>query len=134
MNETTALFWINCVSIVLIDGFMLVFSKIFLQHPPKTINSLYGYRTTMSMKNGDTWTFAHQTIGLLAQKSGVPVLVGSLILLYALRFVPGYAATSMVVLFLQIGWIFVLLFLTERALHKRFDKDGNRLEGTDDFQ
>ncbi len=128
MDEATVLFWINGASIVLIDGLMLVFSQIFVKRPPKTINGVYGYRTTMSMKNRDTWTFAHQTIGRLAQKSGVPVMVASLLLLYALRFVPGYAATSMAVLFLQIAWIFVLLFLTERALRKRFDKDGNRLE------
>ena len=30
---------------------------------PKEINYIFGYRTDMSMKNKDTWNFAHKYIG-----------------------------------------------------------------------
>ena len=31
------------------------FWKIFMKKAPKEINSVFGYRTSMSMKNKDTW-------------------------------------------------------------------------------
>lgn len=42
---------------------MIIFGAIFRKAAPKKINSLYGYRTTMSMKNRDTWEFAHHYFG-----------------------------------------------------------------------
>lgn len=35
------------------------------KRPPKKINSFYGYRTAMSMKNRETWEFAHKHCGKL---------------------------------------------------------------------
>jgi uncharacterized membrane protein len=31
--------------------------------PPRKINKIYGYRTNMSMKNKDTWDYAHRFYG-----------------------------------------------------------------------
>lgn len=31
-----------------------------MKKAPKEINAVFGYRTTMSMKNKDTWEFAHK--------------------------------------------------------------------------
>ncbi len=42
---------------------MVVFGILFLKNPPKNINSVFGYRTTMSMKDMDTWGFAHKYCG-----------------------------------------------------------------------
>ena len=35
------------------------------KYPPKEINGIIGYRTTMSRKNMDTWKFAHDYCGKL---------------------------------------------------------------------
>ena len=40
------------------------------KHCPKHINGMLGYRTTRSMKNMDTWKFAHDYCGKLWWKIG----------------------------------------------------------------
>ena len=51
-------FWLFCTaSSLLIPLVMLFFGRRFLTKPPKSINSLYGYRTARSMKNQQTWDF-----------------------------------------------------------------------------
>ena len=45
---------------LMIPLIMIVFGKVFLKNPPKEINLIYGYRTGRSMKNKDTWNFAHR--------------------------------------------------------------------------
>ncbi|MGX7108662.1 SdpI family protein [Facklamia miroungae] len=42
---------------------------------PNKINSLYGYRTKMSMKNKETWQFAHQHSGNVWIKFGLILLL-----------------------------------------------------------
>ena len=49
-------FWIFMfMTTLLIPVMMIVFGLIFLKNPPKEINWAYGYRTSMSMKNQETW-------------------------------------------------------------------------------
>lgn len=43
----------------LIPVTMIIFGILWKSHPPKSINWAYGYRTSMSMKNNETWKFAH---------------------------------------------------------------------------
>lgn len=50
---------------LLIPLTMIGFGKYFMKHAPKEINALFGYRTSMSMKNKDTWIFAHNYFGKL---------------------------------------------------------------------
>ena len=45
---------------LLIGPLMLVLSLIFFYFPPKKINLVYGHRTSMSMKNQDTWDEANK--------------------------------------------------------------------------
>lgn len=57
-------FWIFMMFIeLLIPVTMIGFGKMFLKHSPKEINMAFGYRTSMSMKNRDTWEFAHKYCG-----------------------------------------------------------------------
>ena len=57
-------FWLFMLVIVLLTpGTMVFFDRMFLQRPPDRIDALFGYRSTMSMKNTDTWTLAHQVCG-----------------------------------------------------------------------
>ena len=49
-------FWIfMCVTVLLIPFLMISFGGLFSRSAPKEINSAFGYRTSMSMKNADTW-------------------------------------------------------------------------------
>ena len=59
-------FWIFMLIMDLLIPFTMIgFGYIFLKKAPKNINTLFGYRTTMSMKNKDTWEFAHKYCGKL---------------------------------------------------------------------
>lgn len=50
------------------------FWKIFYEKAPKEINSVFGYRTSMSMKNKDTWEFAHKYCGKVWYVCGMVML------------------------------------------------------------
>ena len=54
-------FWIfMLVMDLLIPVTMVFIGKRFQKKPPKEINGIYGYRTAMSMKNKETWEYAHR--------------------------------------------------------------------------
>lgn len=55
---------------------------VMLKYPPKTINSLYGYRTSSSMSNQETWDFAQLYSAKQMIKLGVLLAFCSLIGLY----------------------------------------------------
>ena len=53
---------------------MIIVGWSFINNPPKKINLVLGYRTTMSMKNIETWKFAHNYCGKILVKSGLILL------------------------------------------------------------
>ena len=59
-------FWLYCTAMcLLVPAVMLYFGWRFLNRPPQKINALHGYRTSRSMKNQQTWDYAHQVCGKL---------------------------------------------------------------------
>ena len=59
-------FWIfMLVMDLLFPAIMILMGRYFMKSSPKEINYIFGYRTNMSMKNKDTWNFAHKYIGKL---------------------------------------------------------------------
>ena len=59
-------FWVFMLIMgLLIPLTMVGFGKLFLTRAPKNINMVFGYRTVMSMKNRDTWEFAHKMLPML---------------------------------------------------------------------
>ena len=66
-------FWVFMLIMgLLIPLTMVGFGKLFLTRAPKNINMVFGYRTVMSMKNRDTWEFAHKMIAHL-KKAASPL-------------------------------------------------------------
>ena len=124
-------FWLFCaVMCLMIPGVVLFFGRRFLKHPPKNINSLYGYRTTRSMKNQQTWDFAHETCGRLWVRLGMILLVLSLIAL-ALVFgqdVETVGIVSGVLTAIQTVVLVGSIFPVERALKRNFDDFGRKKE------
>lgn len=73
-------FWIFMMIMdLLIPITMIGFGKYFSKKAPREINNTFGYRTSMSMKNKDTWNFAHHYFGKLWLKMGYVVLIISII-------------------------------------------------------
>lgn len=100
----------------------------FYKKPPDKINSAFGYRTKLSMKNQETWEFAHRTCGRLWRVLGLVLLIITVIAMLFLlgknMEITAFFATGILVfqLLVMLGSILPV----ERALKKRFDKDGRR--------
>ena len=122
-------FWIFMVcGIVMIPFMMILFGYIFKNNPPKDINSIYGYRTSMAMKNMDSWKFAHRYFGKLWFVIGIIILPVSIIPMFFFikqsTDVVGIAGT--IIEFIQIVVLLIPIYSTEKALKKEFDENGNR--------
>ena len=57
-------------SVVMIAGGWMMW-----KHCPKKINSFIGYRTSRSMRNAETWSFANQNCGRRWWKTGWIMLI-----------------------------------------------------------
>ncbi|MBE5987949.1 SdpI/YhfL family protein [Lacrimispora xylanisolvens] len=124
-------FWIFMTAMNLVLPFiMIVIGYIFLKNPPKEINHLVGYRTTMSMKNKDTWEFAHHHCGKNWKIIGLSMLIPSaLVMLFFIgKDINTIGEFGSVVMGVQTVILLASLIPTEIALRKNFDKDGNRIQ------
>ena len=122
-------FWIYMLIISLVIPLtMVIFGRHFMHHPPKDINSFYGYRTSMSMKSRETWDFAHMYFGKLWFILGLVLLPLSLIPMFFLlgKSVEATGNFSLVIMGVQLVFLVVPIFPTERALKKNFDQFGFR--------
>ncbi|HEX9026490.1 MAG TPA: SdpI family protein [Clostridium sp.] len=113
---------------LIIPIIMLFFGVKFRNHSPKNINGIYGYRTSMSMKNDETWEFAHNYCGRLWIRLGFIILIISIIFtLIAFTCddkVAGIIDLSIVTI--QTIAVIVSIFPVEKELKKNFDENGNR--------
>ena len=96
--------------------------------PPKDINHLAGYRTATSMKNQDTWDFAQAYSGKMMRVMG---WISLLIAVVPMLFVMGASEDAISIVGLIVCGVLLIplllvIPLTEKALQKTFDKDGNR--------
>ena len=121
-------FWIfMTICNLMIPVLMIVIGKVFVKKPPKNINYIVGYRTARSMKNQDTWNFAHLYCGKLWWKIGWVMLplavIGMLPVIGKNEDIVGEAGA--VVVTAECIAMFVAIFFVEKALAKKFDKEGN---------
>lgn len=66
--------WLIMLGIdILIPLLMMVFGWL-LEYKTPIKNAIYGYRTSMSMKNNDTWKFANRYCGKLWIRCGLILL------------------------------------------------------------
>lgn len=107
---------------------MIGFGKMFLNNAPGEINWAFGYRTSMSMKNRDTWEFAHKYIGKIWYTWGIFLLAPSILPLFFVinRGEDAIGTLGGIIFMVQIVFLIGSIFPTEKALRKTFDKNGNR--------
>ena len=115
---------------LLIPAIMLGAGKLFTKSAPQEINWVFGYRTAMSMKNNDTWAFAHKIAGAFWWKWGWFLLaVTAIAMLLLLGQSEEIVSTAgCVLMFLQLIPVIAVIPHTEKAMRRAFDKDGNRKE------
>lgn len=122
-------FWIfMLIMSLLLPITMIGFGKHFMKQAPKDINYFFGYRTGMSMKNKDTWEFAHHYCGKIWRKAGWITLIISIIALIFLlgKEIEAIGKFGGALVLLQCIPLLAVIPVTERALRKKFDKYGNR--------
>lgn len=116
------------VSNLIIPIMMLFFGITFKNQGPKKINGFYGYRTSMSMKNKETWNFAHRYCGKLWTKLGLITLFLSIIISFIILNFDEEIQGIVVAIIVTAQTILLIasIFPVEKELKKNFDKDGNR--------
>lgn len=113
---------------LLIPTVLMGFGSVLRNNAPGQINALFGYRTSMSMKNQDTWEFANRLWGRLAWKWGIWMLIGSAAALLAVLFASENVVyiVGSVVCCVQVLLILATIPIVEQALKKEFNSDGSR--------
>jgi len=94
-------------------------------YPPKEINSLYGYRTTQSMKNQQNWDEGNRYSTKLMIKCGIVLVITGIILTAGMMLIPispEWRTGIKVVLMLlcAFGSVAVLFRATEKHLKLQF--------------
>ena len=122
-------FWLFFTAMdLLIPGIMVGIGTRFLKHHPGTINAWYGYRTARSMKNQETWDFAHEICGklwvCLGKLSFLPALLAA-VLTFG-RGIETVSVASIVVVTVQTLVLIGSIFPVERALKRNFDDSGRK--------
>ena len=122
-------FWIFMLIMdLLLPLTMIGFGRYFIKKAPKEINAVFGYRTTMSMKNRGTWEFAHKYCGKIWYVCGwimLPITV--LFLLLTIGKNEDYIGTvGGIIAMVQLIPLIGSIFPTEIALKKNFDENGKR--------
>ena len=113
---------------LLIPLIMIVFGGVFTKRPPTKINTVFGYRTSMSMKNSDTWAFAHKYCGRIWLVCGSILFVITLVcfLLFIGKSAEFIKNMGDILCVVQLISLAGAIFPTETALRRNFDKNGNR--------
>ena len=120
--------WFMLLCDLLIPAVMMLAGYMMRMHCPKQINRVVGYRTARSMKNMDTWKFAHDYCGRLWQRIGAFLLPLSVLI-----HIPFYRSdvktigcVGSVFVTIQLLVLAASLIPTERALKRTFRDDGTR--------
>ena len=120
--------WWMFICNILVPVIMAVAGLLMWVRCPKEINSFFGYRTVRSMKNHDTWKFAHRYAGRLFFIVGLATLVPTV-----LAQIPFYNSSdnvvgivSVIIITVQCVILILPTIPTEMALKKNFNDDGTR--------
>ena len=124
-------FWIfmTCMAL-LIPGILVALGSVFQKAAPKEINYIYGYRTSLSMKNKETWEFANRMFGRLAYRTGLILTPLSLavMLLTLFRSDEIVGTVGSILVTLQLIPLLGIIPIVEKALRKNFHSDGKPKE------
>lgn len=122
MDHTITLF---CCGLI-VPLTMLLFGVLMLRRPPKEIGGLFGYRTRRSMKNQQTWDFAHHLCGKIWTVVGAALLVvcAALQILFMRVNPDRFSFLTELLSYAQIAVLLLSIVPVERALKKHFDDNG----------
>ena len=100
-------------------GFIFIAAGLLLFYfPPKNINSLYGYRTSSSMKNQERWDFAQNF-----SAKGMMKLGAFLVLISSLSMITHFnnSINLIAAITLTLVGVVVLFIRVEKAIKRKFN-------------
>ena len=125
-------FWIFMFfSNMLVPLVMIGAGRMMWKQCPGRINRVYGYRTKRSMKNMDTWKFAHEYCGWLWMRFGAVMFALSLACMNHLargKDIDTMGIWGGILVTIQCVLLVLTIPLTEKALRKNFDEYGVKKE------
>ena len=120
--------WWMFICNILVPVIMAAAGLLMWVRCPKEINSFFGYRTVRSMKNMDTWKFAHRYAGrlwfILGLISFIPSVIAQIPFYHSSENTIG--TVSIILMAVQCAILIISIFPTEIALKKAFNDDGTR--------
>lgn len=119
-------YFVMMVALFLVPLVMVICGMSYTKRGPKRINKVQGYRTKMSMKNRETWDFAHKYLGDLWFKLGTPLLaVTSVMSLIVFRQSDEKIMFwCTVIVLIHVVVMVIPVYFTEKALKANFDENG----------
>ena len=115
---------------LLIPAVAIWYGRRFQANPPKEPNAWFGYRTTRSMRNRDTWNFAQRKMGEVWGRWGfvmLPLAVLAQALTLLAPTVESMCLWSLPITAVEAALLLLSMIPVERALRKTFDKNGDRI-------
>lgn len=130
MKLGMCIFMLLCNLIVPVT--MILLGRLFTKNPPKEISAAFGYRTSRSMKNQDTWDFAQREMGKIWMGAGAVLSLLALIwqlnnLVYPT--IEAMCLWSIPITVVEVAVMMATYFPVERALKQNFDENGVRRQG-----
>jgi uncharacterized membrane protein len=105
--------------LIIVGPIYFIAGALLFKYPPKKINSLYGYRTSNSMKNQEIWDYAQKKSAKEMMKVGLTMgLFSTLELIFQFEETWGIVIALALLIILSIG----LLLKVERNLKQTFLK------------
>ena len=98
---------------------MILIGLLWKKHPPKQINSFYGYRTARSMQSQEAWDFAHAYHAKTWMFWGISLLIFSLAAMILIYRKENYEIYDLVIIGIQIVVMLFSIVPTELALKKK---------------
>ena len=122
-------FWIYMLFVASIIPLLMVgFGAYFRKNAPKEINPYFGYRTKRSMRNQETWQYAHKHCGNLWFVIGLIMLLLSYALMVVMLLTLNRDSATVgtyggIICGIQCVILIASSFPTEFALKKKFDTE-----------
>lgn len=120
--------WFMFICNLMIPLLMIFLGRWMWKHSPQSINWVLGYRSKRSMRNMDTWKFAHEYCGKLWWKLGwitlIPTIAIQIPFFHSNEDVVGIVGG--IICTIHTILLIMSIFPTEAALKKTFHEDGTR--------
>ena len=110
------------LSHIVIGPLLTIVGVIVKYNPPKKINSLYGYRTSRSMKSQEAWDAANAYSLNLMLWVGIATTISQVILYLLVTPLNALLIACIIMCTLLVG----MIVRTESYLKSNFDSDGKR--------